>query len=65
MDQNMMNVNELAVVWQSKKEMYKILQVEGEIYLSPLEQTNHRFVAQIVTGEKQVNYIKNNLPIVL
>ena len=60
-----MNVNVLAVVWQSKKEMYKILQVEGEIYLPPLEQTNHWFVAQIVTGEKQVNYIKDNLPIVL
>ena len=59
-----MNVNELAVVWQSKREMYKILQVEGEIYLPPLEQTNHQFVAQIVTGEKQVNYLLYNLSIV-
>ena len=49
MDQSLMNVNELAVVCQSNKEMYKILQEEGSIYLPPLEQANHRFAAQIVT----------------
>ena len=57
MDQSLMNVNELAVVCQSMKEMYKILQIEGSIYLPPLEQANHRFVAQIVAGEKQVKQV--------
>ena len=59
-----MNLNELAVVWQSKRKMYKIQMVEGEKYLPPLDQTNHWFVAQIVTGEKQVDYLLYNLSIV-
>ena len=65
MEQNSMNIKELAVVWQSKKDMYKILQVEGGIYLPPLEQANHLFIAQIVTREKLVNRLHFNFSIVL
>ena len=54
MEQRDFNVRDLAVVWQSKKDMYKILSVEGDIYLPPLEQADHKFVAQIVTREKLV-----------
>ena len=65
MDQNTMNINELTVVCQSKKEMYKILQVEGGIYLPPIEQANHKFVTEIVSGEKNVDNLINNLFLVL
>ena len=49
-----MTIKELGVVCQSKKDVYKVLQVEGEIYLPPIEQSDHKFISQIVTGEKKV-----------
>ena len=52
MDSNTMNVKLLAAVWQSKKEIYKILQVEGGIYLPSLEQTNYWFVSRRIRSER-------------
>ena len=54
MNSNQMTTNELEVICQSKKDMFKVLQVEGEIYLPPIEQSNHQFISQIMTGEKEV-----------
>ena len=57
MDANKMNLKELSVKCQSKKNMYRILQIEGGIYLSPIKQADHVFIAQIVTGEKRVSIL--------
>ena len=38
-----------------KKDMYKILQIEGGIYLPPIQQADHFFISQIVTREKSIN----------
>ena len=57
MEEETFNVKELSVKYQSKKDMYKILQVEGGIYLPPISQADHKFIAQIVTGEKKVSYM--------
>ena len=54
MESDIMTIKELGVVCQSKKDVYKVLQVEGEIYLPPIEQSDHKFISQIVTGEKKV-----------
>ena len=54
MEGEFMTIKELGVVCQSKKDMFKVFQVDGEIYLPPIEQSDHKFVAQIVTGEKNV-----------
>ena len=54
MNSDIMTTKELSVVWQSKKDMFKVLQIEGDVYLPPMEQTNYKFISQIVTGEKEV-----------
>ena len=48
MEEEDLNIRELSVKCQSKKDMYKILQIEGGIYLPPIQQADHIFVAQIV-----------------
>jgi hypothetical protein len=55
MESRPMNVKELGVKCQSKKDMYKVLQVTGRIFLPPIEQANYQFIAQLVTGEKEVS----------
>ena len=57
MDADEMNVKKLSVKCQSKKDMYRILQIEGGIYLPPIQQADHVFIAQIVTGEKRVSIL--------
>ena len=54
MESDIMTIKELGVVCQSKKDIYKVLQVDGEIYLPPVEQSDHKFISQVVTGEKKV-----------
>jgi hypothetical protein len=54
MESESMNTKELGVVCQSKNDMYKVLQVTGDIYLPPVEQANYEFIAQLVSGEKEV-----------
>ena len=42
---------------QGKRNMYKILQIEGEVYLPPNSKTRHKFILQILTREKQVRQL--------
>ena len=50
-----MTTKELSMVWQFKKDMFKVLQIEGDVYLPPMEQANYKIISQIVTGEKEVS----------
>ena len=52
-----MNVNEIALHAKSKKELYRLLQLEGNIYLPPLEQANHKYISDILSGKKKVDDI--------
>jgi hypothetical protein len=54
MEKEDLTVNEMALRARSKKEMYQFLQVEGEIYLPPSSQVNWDYVADILSGEKNV-----------
>ena len=45
MESDIMTIKELGVVCQSKKDVYKVLQVDGEIYLPPVEQSDHKFIS--------------------
>ena len=48
----MMNINEVALKSKSKKEVYDLMTTEGDIYLPPLGDTNYKFIAQIMWGDK-------------
>ena len=49
-------INELGVKSKSKKEVYDLLCNEGDIYLPRLKDSNHKFISQIMVGDK--SYLK-------
>ena len=49
-------VNELGIKSCSKKEVYNLLWNEEGIYLPPIKDTNHKFISQLLVGEKK--YLK-------
>ena len=53
-----MSINEVGLKSRSKKEMYNLLTIEGEIYLPPAGDTHDRFLSQIMCGDKK--YLKWN-----
>ena len=59
MEEESLNAKELSVKCQSKKDMYRILQIEGGVYLPPISQSDHKFIAQIVTREKKASFLSN------
>ena len=45
----------------NKKELYPMLQLEGDVYLPPMPQTNHMYVADVISdskGKKRIWYLK-------
>ena len=49
-------VSELGIKCRSKKEVYNLLWNEGAVYLPPIKDANHKFISQIMVGEKK--YLK-------
>ena len=48
------NVNDLGCKVKSKRELMRVLSVEGKVYLSPDKEANMRYLTQIMNGEKKV-----------
>ena len=53
---SVISINEVSLKTKSKKEIYDLLTTEGNIYLPPRCDTHHKFISQIICGEKQ--YLK-------
>ena len=49
-----LNVNEISLHARSKRELYRLLQLDGDVYLPPLEQANHKYIADVLSGKKKV-----------
>ena len=43
---------------KSKKEMYKLLVIDGKLYLSPTHLANHQYIRDILTIKKLVSLHK-------
>jgi hypothetical protein len=52
-----LNINELSIKCQSKKEVYSVLQVEGHYYLPPLAEANSDYISDVVSGDKKVSIV--------
>ena len=50
-----LTISDCAVRAWSKKEVYSLLVVQGNLFLPPIEEWNHEFIKQIVQGKKIVN----------
>ena len=56
-EKNNLIVTDVAVKAKSKLELYRILTTEGDVFLPPLKEWNHKFIWMIITGEKLVNQL--------
>ena len=59
MEKKTINVNIIKAKANSKKEIVRIMQLEGDVYLSPLAQANHEYVAAVLWGEKKASICIN------
>ena len=53
---NTLTVNDIAIKWKSKTELYKVLMREGNIYLPPKQDATQKYLRALMLGKKQ--YIK-------
>ena len=47
-------INELAIKYRSKEEVYNLLCSEGAVYLPPIKDTSHSFISLILVGDKSI-----------
>ena len=59
MEKKTIHVNVIKAKANSKKEMVRIMQLEGDVYLPPLAQANHEYVAAVLWGEKNASLCIN------
>ena len=50
-----LNERDISVRARSKKELYRILQLEADVYLPPMPQSNHEYVAGVLSGTIKVS----------
>ena len=54
MEPTKINVRQISMKASSKKELYRMLQLEGDVYLPPMPQANHNYVADVISGKAKV-----------
>ena len=54
MESEQMNIGVITAKANCKREMCRILQLEGEDYFPPNSQANHNYVSKILSGTKKV-----------
>ena len=50
-----LTLNECAVHARSKKEVYELLVIQGNVLLPPIQEWDHQFIKEIIQGKKQVS----------
>ena len=60
MDVDMINLNEFGLKAKSKVELYRMLTVEGHLFLPSYRYCPVDFMALIATGEKKVHCFYNH-----
>ena len=59
MERKAIHVNQIKAKANSKKEMVRILQLEGDFNMPPLSQANHSYVAGVHCRERKVTIFIN------
>ena len=55
MDKEKMTWRQISIRARSKKEFYRILQLEADDYLPPIHQANKKYIAEVIYGKKKVH----------
>ena len=48
-------IEDCKVTARSKKEIYNLLCVQGNVFLPPIEECNHQYIKDIIEGKKLVS----------
>jgi hypothetical protein len=51
----MITIGEAGLRAKSKKEMYRFLATECKVYLPPIREANHIYIADVMEGKKKVS----------
>ena len=51
----LLTTKEISVKASSKYEVYRLLKTDGNVYLPPEKEANHRFLSDIITGNVKVS----------
>ena len=49
-----MNIKQVSIKASSKKEMFRLLQLEGDVYFPPIPQAKHVYVSGIISVNVKV-----------
>ena len=54
MEPTKINVRQISLEASSKKELYRMLKLEGDVYLPPMPQANHNYFSDAIMGKAKV-----------
>ena len=49
MESEKIHVNEITARASSKKEIYRVLNLEGDVYMPPIAHANHNYVSGVLS----------------
>ena len=55
MEETQITVLDLGVKAKSKREVYRLLSTEGDVYMPPEKEANYDYLATILKGDKRVS----------
>ena len=57
MEEARITVLDLGIKARSKREVYRLLSTDGDVYLPPEKEANYDYLASILRGDKKVSSI--------
>ena len=57
MEEARITVLDLGIKARSKREVYRLLSTDGDVYLPPEKEANYYYLASILRGDKKVSSI--------
>ena len=64
MEKTKINIRRISMRAKTKKEVFRLLQLEADIFLPPIAHTNRKYIAEILAGKKMVSGCTNLIYIV-
>ena len=55
MESQRINLKQISMRARTKKEIFRILHLEGDIYLPPIAQSNRKYIAGVLSGKIKVS----------
>ena len=58
MEKQIISLIKISIQVRSKKEIYSMLQLEADVYLPLIPQTNRKYIVEIISGKRKVSRFK-------